>query len=112
MLKKPTSHASRPFPLGAAVLLGATLLLGSTGARAENTWRDGEQVYAKVCGHCHEKGIGPVIKGRSLPPSYISAIVRHGFRAMPAFRASFIDDASLAAVAEFVGNSPAPAGRE
>ncbi len=24
----------------------------------------GENVYTKICGHCHEVGIGPVIKGR------------------------------------------------
>ncbi len=78
----------------------------------ESNWESGEQVYAKVCGHCHEKGIGPVIKGRQLPPAYISAIVRHGFRAMLALRSSFIDDQALLAVAEYIGNSPAPKGGE
>ncbi len=73
-------------------------------------WESGEQVYQKVCGHCHEAGIGPVIKGRSLPPAYIETIVRHGFRAMPAIRASFIDDPSLNAVAEYVSKSAADTG--
>ncbi|WP_432696677.1 c-type cytochrome [Marinobacterium sp. YM272] len=100
-----TTTIKRPFmrPL----ILAAVLLTGSTLAQAESPWKDGEQVYAKVCGHCHEKGIGPVIKGRQLPPAYITAIVRHGFRAMPALRSSFIDDQALLSVAEFINQSPA-----
>lgn len=65
--------------------------------------RDGAQVYAKVCGHCHEAGVGPVIRGRSLPEVYIRQVVRHGNRAMPAFRPAEIADAELAGVARFVG---------
>lgn len=33
-------------------------------------WKDGPEVYAKVCGYCHEQGVGPVIYGRALPPVY------------------------------------------
>lgn len=95
-----------------SMLLGSALLLGASQVAAESSWENGEQVYAKVCSHCHEAGIGPVIKGRSLPPQYITAVVRHGFRAMPAFRSSFIDDQSLASVAEFVSQAPAPKGKE
>ncbi|GGO87217.1 hypothetical protein GCM10011348_39890 [Marinobacterium nitratireducens] len=101
---------TKPQPLR-QLLLGCALLLSATAAVAESNRADGEQVYTRVCGHCHEAGVGPVIKGRNLPPSYITAIVRHGFRAMPAFRSAFIDDASLQAVAEYVGNSPAPGNK-
>ncbi|MBA4501591.1 c-type cytochrome [Marinobacterium marinum] len=96
------------------VMLGAALILGSGQALAadDSQWESGEQIYAKVCGHCHEAGVGPTIKGRSLPPSYITAIVRHGFRAMPAFRASFIDDQALQSVAEYISTSPAPQNEE
>ncbi len=96
------------------VMLGAALILSSGQALAgdESPWQNGEQVYAKVCGHCHEAGIGPTIKGRNLPPSYITAIVRHGFRAMPAFRSSFIDDQALKSVAEYISTSPATKGKE
>lgn len=94
-------------------LAGAALWLSATPSLAEPAqWQSGEQVYAKVCGHCHEAGIGPQIKGRSLPPAYINIIVRNGFRAMPALRASFIDDESLQAVAEYVSTSPTSADNQ
>ena len=53
------------------------------------------------------KQVGPVITGRQLPPQYISAVVRNGFRAMPAFPASFIDDKALQQVAEYISKTPA-----
>ena len=68
-------------------------------------WKDGPEVYAKVCSYCHDQQIGPVIRGRSLPPAYISATVRNGHRAMPAFRASEIDDESLKKVAEYISTN-------
>lgn len=74
-------------------------------------WKSGEHVYQRVCGHCHEAGVGPVIKGRQLPDAYITAIVRHGFRAMPAFTGAYIDDKSLAQVAEYISKAPAPAAK-
>jgi mono/diheme cytochrome c family protein len=68
-------------------------------------WKDGPEVYAKVCSYCHDQQIGPVIRGRLLPPEYISAVVRNGNRAMPAFRASEIDDESLKKVAEYISTN-------
>lgn len=65
-------------------------------------WREGAEVYAKVCGHCHESGVAPVIRGRNLPPVVVAHFVRNGSRAMPAFRASEIDDEALARVAAYV----------
>ena len=65
-------------------------------------WKDGAEVYAKVCGYCHESNVGPVIRGRDLPVAYIRTIVRNGHRAMPAFRPSEIDDESLAKLAEYI----------
>ena len=78
-------------------------------ANNESRFKDGEQVYAKVCGHCHETGgdIGPVLSGRNLAPAYTTAIVRNGFRAMPAFAASFVDDKALAEVSEYIEKLPA-----
>lgn len=87
----------------ATTMLGATLL-GSTSALAEQ-WRDGGEVYEKVCRHCHEMGIGPTIKGRQLPAQYIEWVVRHGNRAMPAFRISEIDTAVLGEVARMISDS-------
>lgn len=71
------------------------------------TWKDGAEVYAKVCAFCHEAKIGPVIRGRGLDPLYIRYTVRHGNRAMPAFRAAEIDDQSLEKVAEYVSKTAA-----
>lgn len=90
---------------------GATAEGGLSGNPAV-AWRDGGQVYQKVCAHCHEAGVGPVIKGRSLPTLYIERVVRHGNRAMPSFRPSEIDDVALADVARVistaaVANAPA-----
>lgn len=70
-------------------------------------WKDGAEVYAKVCALCHETTIGPVLRGRDLDPTYIQLIVRHGNRAMPAFRASEIDDQSLEKLAEYVSKAAA-----
>jgi mono/diheme cytochrome c family protein len=70
-------------------------------------WKDGAEVYNKVCALCHETSVGPTIRGRSLDPTYIQLIVRHGSRAMPAFRASEIDDQSLERLAEYVSKSAA-----
>lgn len=95
----------------AALVMPAALTAFSASASGDGQWQGGEHVYQKVCGHCHEtKGeIGPVLAGRELPPAYISIIVRQGFRAMPAFPASFIDDVSLQQVGEYIQQLPAPA---
>lgn len=66
-----------------------------------------DRTYAKICGFCHDEGIGPAILGRQLPAAYIENVVRHGFRAMPSFRSTEIDNAALASVARWVSQSPA-----
>ena len=65
-------------------------------------WKDGAEVYAKVCAHCHDTGVGPVLRGRGLPAAYFEIFVRNGNRAMPAFRAAEIDDAALARLGEYL----------
>ncbi|MBH8609893.1 c-type cytochrome [Pseudomonas mohnii] len=97
--------------LAACFTLPFILLAGNAAADGDGVWKGGENVYAKVCGHCHENKVGPQITGRQLPPQYITAIVRHGFRAMPAFPASFIDDNSLQQVAEYISKTSAPAAK-
>ncbi|MEI9963852.1 MAG: cytochrome c [Caulobacteraceae bacterium] len=93
---------------GLAVVLALTAA-GPVLAQSDGRWRSGEQAYAKTCAYCHESGVGPVLKGRSLPPSYIAQMARHGFRQMPAFPPSFIDDKTLADLGDFLKASPAPA---
>lgn len=68
-------------------------------------WRDGAQVYASVCGHCHDAGVSPVILGRKLPAPLVTFFVRNGSRAMPAFRAAEIDDEALARLARYIAEN-------
>jgi mono/diheme cytochrome c family protein len=77
-------------------------------AKGDGQWKSGEDIYAKVCGYCHETGVGPVIKGRQLPAEYISMWVRRGPGAMPAFSVSFIDDKALQDLANYLSQSVAP----
>ena len=65
-------------------------------------WKDGAEIYAKICAYCHEAQVGPQIRNRELPAEYIRAVVRNGNRAMPAFRSAEIDDESLAKLADFI----------
>ncbi|MER2510875.1 MAG: cytochrome c [Nitrosomonas ureae] len=72
------------------------------------TWKDGAEIYAKVCAYCHEAQVGhevqvgPQIRHRKLPVTYIRTVVRNGNRAMPPFRSSEIDDESLEKLADFI----------
>lgn len=70
-------------------------------------WKDGGAVYQKVCALCHETKVGPVILGQNLDSAYIQMVVRQGNEAMPAFRASEIDDQTLQKLAEYVANTAA-----
>lgn len=62
----------------------------------------GQQFYQKVCAKCHEAGIGPVITGRGLPEATYVYMARNGLNAMPAFRISDIDDATLQELAKYL----------
>ena len=94
--------------------LAVAVLFAAGGAAADSSgrWQDDEEVYGKVCGYCHERGVGPVIKGRQLPEEYIRRVVRYGNRAMPAFRPSEISDALLAQVAHRVSSAPVNAAKQ
>ena len=58
-----------------ALILTAFVLLGNVvriaGATSQETpesgfrWKDGAEVYAKVCAFCHEAKVGPTIRGHS-----------------------------------------------
>ena len=90
-------------------ILVASLVLGcpQLALAADPPAQERDRTYAKVCGFCHDAGVGPAILGRELPVAYIENVVRHGFRAMPSFRSSEIDNAALASVARWVSQSPA-----
>jgi len=87
----------------------ALVAVGQASADSTGKWQSSQEIYSKVCGYCHEANVSPVIIGRNLMPEFITAIVRNGNRAMPAFRESEIDDAALAGVAQLIKSSPAPA---
>lgn len=96
------------------VLITAGMITNVSAASLETPspgfkWKDGAEIYAKVCGYCHESQagaqVGPKIRGRELPPAYIRNVVRNGNRAMPPFRSSEIDDDSLAKLAEYISGS-------
>ncbi|MDC7710898.1 c-type cytochrome [Vogesella indigofera] len=89
------------------VLLAALLAVPAMSASAEGTAEisRGQQYYEKICAKCHETGIGPVLLGRGLPEVIFTTIPRSGLRAMPAFRVSDIDDATLQSLAKYLANS-------
>jgi mono/diheme cytochrome c family protein len=65
----------------------------------------GQRYYEKICSKCHEAGIGPVLKGRGLAPETVVAFARIGVNAMPAFRVTDIDDATLYDLGVFLSKS-------
>lgn len=68
-----------------------------------------EQVYAKVCGYCHGRNIGPILLGRNLPTDMVKAVARQGRNAMPAFRPTEVTNAELDALATWISKTPAKA---
>lgn len=70
-------------------------------ADGSGQWKSGKEAYEKVCAYCHEKGVGPAIRGRGAPPDY-RIIVRYGRRAMPQFRAAEISDEILGQLMEYI----------
>jgi mono/diheme cytochrome c family protein len=98
----------------AAIVLaaGTALAAGMAGnARAQATYevqpRAPEYLYARTCGYCHGHNVGPVILGRRLPAVVVSAMVRSGQGAMPAFKPTEITNQELAALAAWIEASPA-----
>lgn len=93
-----------------ALLAGLVPALGvAASAHAqERQWESGKHLYESVCGHCHkpEVAVGPSLQGRNLPPEFLTAFVRYGVNAMPAFPASYVDDASIKELAEYLNTLP------
>lgn len=106
-----TSRNSSRFVLAAVVAIGIAARVAAAAPeevpQSGFAWKDGAEVYKKVCALCHDTAVGPAILGRGHDPTYIQLIVRHGNRAMPAFRASEIDDQSLEKLAEYVSKTAA-----
>ncbi len=93
--------------VAASVLaIAAPLVAGQKLGEVQGT-RPPEEVYAKTCGYCHGRNVGPIILGRALPAESVQYIVRHGRNGMPAFRPTEIKPSELAALATWVEKSAA-----
>nr|WP_294524010.1 cytochrome c [uncultured Rhodopila sp.] len=94
----------------ACVAATATLVLLAAAwpARAQSAgqWKNPDHLYAKICANCHDTGVGPTIVGRDFKPDHYVTTVRHGSKAMPAFRVTEIDDAALLMLAEQLAAVP------
>lgn len=93
-----------------AVMAGLSLASAAFGAQKlgkVQAERPPEQVYAKICGYCHGKNVGPILLGRQLPVESIKTIVRHGQNGMPAFRPTEVTIAELDALAKWISASKA-----
>ncbi len=111
-MRKPTMENASGGPIVMALvvvgaLAGAAWAAPQQPAEQGFAWKDGAEVYTKVCALCHETNTGPAIRGRGLDPMYIRLIIRNGYRAMPAFRASEIDDEVLEKLAEYISKTTA-----
>jgi mono/diheme cytochrome c family protein len=67
--------------------------------------RTPEVVYAKTCGYCHGRNVGPIILGRKLPADYITTMARSGRNGMPAFRPTEITPTEMAALSTWISKS-------
>ncbi|OYZ97560.1 MAG: cytochrome C oxidase Cbb3 [Novosphingobium sp. 17-62-8] len=90
----------------AATALAAPLLAGQKLGEVQGT-RTPDEIYAKTCGYCHGRNVGPIILGRALPADTVKHIVRHGQNGMPAFRPTEVTPAELDALAMWVEKSAA-----
>lgn len=98
----------KPKSMASALILGALVGVGiwagiasampQEGSDRGIVWKDGAEVYAGVCVYCHEQ----MLRGAGVDPAKIRYAVRHGKRAMPAFRSTEIDDASMEKLIEYL----------
>lgn len=102
----PLAIASATLTAALALPVGAAAPVRSDGSASQ--WKSPQEVWEKTCSRCHLSGVGPELRGRGLPQDYISAVVRNGMLAMPAFPHSAIDDATLQGVARLVSTSKQP----
>lgn len=111
------AHSGVAVPLGLLVMAlslcgGALALSGKAKAQAsyEVEPRSPQFIYDRTCGYCHGHNVGPIILGRQLPAAVVSAIVRSGNGAMPAFKPTEITDTELRALSQWISASDADDG--
>lgn len=95
--------------LGLAVAIALPVAAGAQSRRAPAPQPDhaaaARHIYGALCSTCHEEHVGPNLRGLGLPEQLIVQTVRHGQSAMPAFAATEISDADLAALARLIATS-------
>jgi mono/diheme cytochrome c family protein len=97
-----------------AVMLAGGVALASQKLGQPLGERAPEEIYAKTCGYCHGRNVGPVIRGRTLQSEAVVRQVRHGQNGMPAFRPTEITKSELDALAKWISTSkvdPAEKGK-
>ncbi|MFN3469326.1 MAG: c-type cytochrome [Novosphingobium sp.] len=99
-------HAALALAVLAAPLLAVPALAGQKLGEVQAR-RAPDEIYAKTCGYCHGRNVGPIILGRKLPAETVKYIVRHGQNGMPAFRPTEVTPAELDALAKWVEKSKA-----
>lgn len=92
--------------LGTAIVAGNVAIAGQKLGQPQGE-RAPEEIYAKTCGYCHGRNVGPVIRGRALPVAYITQQVRHGPNGMPAFRPTEITHSELTVLAKWISTGKA-----
>jgi mono/diheme cytochrome c family protein len=88
-----------------SLAIAMSLMSSLAWSQSANDWESGEQIFNKICQHCHTQGVGPVLTGRNLPPVYFTTIARNGLNAMPAFRPTELSSDDLEMVANFLSQS-------
>jgi len=104
------SGAARLWPISGLTVVAFAISLSaasSGSAQERGSGRAPDAIYAGNCGYCHGHNVGPVIRGRKLPPQLIEYMVRNGKGAMPAFRPTEITPAELKALAMWISRSEA-----
>lgn len=98
--------------LAAGILLVALAAPAIAGQKLGETQpiREPETIYAKTCGYCHGRNVGPIILGRALPAESVKYIVRHGQNGMPAFRPTEVKPEELDALAAWIEKSESRKG--
>lgn len=92
--------------LGALTAAGSAASMASAQPANEPPARSPQHIYDRTCGYCHGHNVGPLILGRRLPAPVITALVRSGQGAMPAFKPTEITNQELAALAAWIEASP------
>ena len=105
MLKHATTPRASQLAL-TALLSGLAFAASAAPPADAQRVGPGQRYYEKTCAKCHEAGVGPVIKGRGFPAATYVVIARNGLNAMPAFRVTDIDDATLQDLAEYLAGTP------